>query len=287
MLTESALSVDEVDAQVSSFRQGDVIDFGMCSWHADTRLSLTIPSSQAEGEPGHLIVVSESDELAILTQTCDLVRSCADRPLVQLSPIVHLEGSAAAEAHKGMRPRYAAVPGVGASAFADLDMIVTVEKSAVVEANRRRGCRDEIEARRFAGSVARKFGRTAFPDDLPLSLRNLTRRIREKHEKDSHEGRALRTIHEIRVTAYPSWESDEIDVFLSFCPATNSAALDVMTSVEWEELVDDWMERCDPKGVIANIDGTMIPLEDLTALEYIESDLLDLDYLSSASSGIE
>ncbi len=281
MSADEALSVDAIDSELAGCCQGDVVDFQTFSWHVDTRRPLTEVSAEAEDSSGHAIVVSESDHMVVVTQTCDVVRSCADRPFVQLSPLVELEESVAREAARGMRPRYAAVPAMGDRAFADLDRIMTVEKSLVASASQRPGCTDDGQRRRFAASVGRKFGRIAFPDDLELSLRGLTSRIKSKHDKDSPEGKALSALEEIRVTASPSWDAGAIDVFLSFCPATLTDAVNVMTEDDWDSLIDDWIGRASPTGVVARIDGAMVPLEELTALEYVDSDRLDLDHLST------
>ena len=281
MSADDALSVDEIDSELASCCQGDVVDFQTFSWHADTRRPLTEVSAEATDAPGHSIVVSESDHMVVVTQTCDVVRSCADRPFVQLCPLVQLDEDVAREAGLGMRPRYAAVPALGDTAFADLDRIMTLEKSLVAAALRQPGCSDDRQRRRFAASVGRKFGRIAFPDDLELTLKGLTARIKSKHDKNSAEGMALATLEEIRVTASPSWDAERIDVFLSFCPATAADALNVMSEDDWDSLIDDWIERASTTGVIAQVDGAMVPLEELTALEYVDSDRLDLDHLSA------
>ena len=281
MSDDDFLSIDEIDAQMASCGQGDVVNLRTFSWHVDVRRPLTEVSAKAPVNPGHTIVVSESEMMVVVTQTCDVVRSCADRPFVQLSPLIRLEGEAAGQARRGMRPRYAAVPAIGDGAFADLDRIVTFEKSLVAGASRLPGCNNDRERRRFAASIGRKFGRIAFPDDLETTVRGLTSRIRSKHEKDSTEGLALAALEEIRVTASPSWGSDRIDVFISFCPATTEDALHVTSVDEWDSMVDDWIARCSPVGAIARVDGAMIPLEEFTALEYVESDRLDLDHLSA------
>jgi len=280
MSSGQSLSVGAVDAQLASCRQGDVADFGTFSWHADAQLPLTEAAAQTGNDSGHEIVVSRSEEMVVVTQTCDLVRSCADRPFVQLSPVVYLEQQAASEAKRGMRPRYAPIPDLDDLAFGDLDRIVTVEKTLLAGATRKRGCADDRSARRFAASVGRKFGRIAFPDDLVLSLRGLTTRVRAKHDKNSAEGNGLASLEEIRVTASPSWNAETVDVFLSFCPSTTNRAREVMTEEDWDSIIDEWIGRCEPTGKIASVDGAMIPLEELSALEYIDSDRLDLDHLS-------
>ena len=54
-----------------------------------------------------------------------------------------------------------------------------------------------------------------------------------------------------------------------------------MSEEQWDSLVDDWIARCNPSGVVAGVDGAMVPLEEFTALEYVDSDRLDLDRLSA------
>lgn len=276
------LTVDQVDKAVAGWGQGDVADLVELSWLADTTLPLTAVSAEGPTDGGsRAIVVSEVDEMVVVTQTCDVVRSCTDRPFVQLCPVVYLEGQVASEAEKGMRPRYAHLPGIGDTAFADLDRVVTVEKSLLATAARREGCVTDKARRRFGATLGRKYARIAFPNDLNTSLKGLVGRLRSKHPRDSEEGSALRCLSQIRVTGSPSWSSDEIDVFLTFSPDTRGEALSVMSDEAWDQLVDTWIDRCEPTGVIAQVDGAMIPLEELTALEYLESDRLDLDHLSN------
>jgi hypothetical protein len=112
-------------------------------------------------------------------------------------------------------------------------------------------------------------------------LRALTARIKAQYEKNSPAGQALSSLEEIRVTASPSWDAPQIGVFLSFCPATLADALAVMSEDDWDTLISSWIGRAVPTGVIVHVDGAMAPLDDLTALEYVGSDRLDLDHLSA------
>ncbi len=57
-----------------------------------------------------------------------------------------------------------------------------------------------------------------------------------------------------------------------------------MTQEEWDEVVDGWLRRAEPFGIVRSIEGAMIPLDELTAREYVDSDPLDLDYLSWAAA---
>jgi hypothetical protein len=170
---------------------------------------------------------------------------------------------------------------VGDDAFADLDRIITVEKTLLARWTRTPGWSTDQEARRFGQAVGRKYARPAFPDDLAISLTKLVGRIRDKHDKASDEGTALRALEQIRVTGTPSWSSDAIEVFLTFAPETRAIADSVMSGEAWDELVDAWLALCEPSGVVRGVDGALIPLDELTAREYVDSDRLDLDHLSS------
>ena len=79
-------------------------------------------------------------------------------------------------------------------------------------------------------------------------------------------------------------DAPEIEAFVSFCPATLAEATSLMNEEDWDRLVDGWMTRAKPTGVIRSADGAMIPLDGMTAQEYLDSDPLDLDYLSWSST---
>jgi hypothetical protein len=256
-----------------------VVDLGAIAWLATPATPLTSQSAEAGGDD-LTCVVAESSRLAIVSQTCDVVRDCATRPFLLLAPIVFLEGPAAGEARRGSRPRFAQLPGIGENAFVDLDQIVTIEKSVILDAEPTRGLPSESSRRRFGLSVARAFSRFAFPDDLAIALRGLVARARDKHSRDSPEGQALRGLEEIRVTGSPSWDAAGVNVFVIFAPATRADAEAIMPEEEWDDIVDRWLRRTEPFGAIKSVDGAMIPLDELTAREYLDSDVLDLDYLT-------
>ena len=84
--------------------------------------------------------------LSVVTQTCDLVRRCEDRPFVEVCPLVEVEDSTLHEIQRGRRPNYAFIPGVAErSLVADLDRVMTVEKSVVATWDRVRGCLKELD----------------------------------------------------------------------------------------------------------------------------------------------
>lgn len=273
-------TVQTVDEGLQVWRQGDVAVADWIGHLVDPARPLTEEAAQGGDEEGSLALASLVVEgLVVVTQTCDVVRSCADRPFVQVAPLIRLEDPIQREAAAGWRPRYAPVPNLGADAFADLDRIVTIEKTILVTCEQVPGWESDAEIRRFSKSVGRKFSRFAFPDDLAEALRPLVKRIREKHKKESEEGRALRLVKEIRIVADPHWAASEIDIFLTFAPDTQEEEAQ-LPPAKWDELLAKWLELCSPTGVVHEIDGEILSLEELTAREYIESDALDLDHLS-------
>lgn len=273
--------VTRVNERALQLRQGDVIEIGAIAWLASGSAPLTSQSAQA-GDAGVSCVIAEADRLVVVSQTCDIIRDCSQRPFVLLARVVTLDGPTANEARRYHRPRFVPVPGLGDDAFADLDLVVGVEKSVFLGVEATRGLPDDSAQRRFGMAVGRLFSRFAFPDDLVVSLRGLVARVRQKHAKDSPEGRALAALEDIRISGSPSWDAESIDVFITFAPATRAEANEVMSDDEWDQLVDGWLRQAEPFGVIRSVDGAMIPLEELSALEYMESDALDLDYLSWA-----
>lgn len=271
--------VAQVNERVMQLRQGDVIEVGAIAWLASGSAPLTSQSAEA-GDVAVSCVVTEADRLVVVSQTCDIVRDCSQRPFVLLARVVTLEDPAAGEARRGYRPRFVPLPGLGDDAFADLDLVIGIEKSAFLGVDTTRGLPNDPAQRRFGIAAGRVFSRFAFPDDLIVSLRGLVARVRQKHAKDSPEGRALEALEDIRITGSPSWEADAVDVFITFAPATRAGANDVMPDDEWDQLVDSWLRQAEPFGVIRSVDGAMVPLDELSALEYVDSDALDLDYLS-------
>jgi hypothetical protein len=104
------------------------------------------------------------------------------------------------EAASGARPQYVAVPRVGPDFFADLDGITTVAKTALLSCERMQGVETDDEVRAFAFSVARRYGRFAYPDEVVKCLGPLTAALKEKARKSqSPLGQALASLHSIRV----------------------------------------------------------------------------------------
>jgi len=242
---------------------------------------LTTESRSPEAE-GDTLVESAVAGLAVLTQTCDIVRACSGenaRPFVEVAPLVEVDEEIIRQVKRGWRPRYAYIPALAdQNLVADLDRIMTVEKGVVAKWQRVQGCSSDADRRNLAQALARKRARMAFPDDFSELVGTLKDRMKEKHDRQSPEGQALRSLREIRVQASPSWEADEVSLFFWFVRDEASTCPD---GVSWDNLLASWLNLVPPAGRFKEVTGVVAGLEDMTANEYVESDPLDLDHLTS------
>jgi hypothetical protein len=191
------------------------------------------------------------------------------------------------EIRKLKRPRYAYIAGVvERNLVADLvreawalpNRVMTVEKAVVAGWERIPGCQSDTDIRSLAEALARKRSRFAFPDDFNKFAQKLQKRMQDKHEKTTDEGEALRALREIRVSATPAWDANEVELIFWFIRAGED---DRFQDREWYELLDSWLKFLPASGRFSSIDGLVVTLEDMTAKEYVNSNRLDLDRLSS------
>jgi hypothetical protein len=220
----------------------------------------------------------------IISQTCDLVKPPADRPNVQIAPVRRLSGQELGIASRFQQPRFAPVPQLGASAFADLDEITTRPKGLLLRAEQLGGLPGPTERRRFAGQIARHFGRPAYPDEFQESIVKLQKRILDRSDKKSPEGSAVTAIEEIRVLAKPSWDANEVDVVLFFivpdAPLVGIDGKTVLDEDAWEEWIRAWQPLVSPRPPIRSCLLAPTTWEEMTALTYSRSDPLDVQYVS-------
>jgi hypothetical protein len=236
-------------------------------------------ASTAVSDQGVDLAESAVRGLVVLTQTCDIVRTSRERPFLEVAPLVEVSAQVAHEIERGRRPVYAIIPALRTRGLvADLDRTMTVEKAVVAQWARIGGCRTDAEARRFALALVRKRARVAFPDDFTVLVERLQARLLEKHDKQSEEGRALRALREIRVRAAPSWDAPTVEVTFWFIH--EEEAID-FEGKRWDTILGGWLQLMPAAGRFRHVHGTVLALEDLTAREYVESDPLDLDHLST------
>ena len=110
-----------------------------------------------------------------------------------------------------------------------------------------------------------------------LATQRLQAHLKRQHNRHGSEGAHLQALREIRIRAAPSWEHPTVSLFLWFVKEADPAGFDPA----WHDYIDKWMDRLDAKGRFTVDDAVVCGLEDMTARDYVESDRLDLDQLSS------
>lgn len=263
---------ERIDKVLREWRQGDFVlgeHWVLFRTSADSPIT---PEAIHAAEEDSNAAESEASGLLVITQTCDIVRSCVDRPFVQVCPLIEADAQTINEVQRGYRPQYASVPGLeDEGLIADLDEVMTVEKGVVADWDRRSGCFTDEDSRRLALVLARKRKRVAFPDDFASFAYGLQKRVSAKHDKNSPEGRALRALREIRVRAAPSWGADRVDVEFFFIRKTGEP---VFEGQGWQDYLDRWLDLL-PESDRFRATGFVVTLDDLTARDYVESDPLD------------
>lgn len=268
----------EVDTALKEWCQGDcVLGEHWFFYRFNPQRPLTSDSANLAQEETDL-AESEVKGFVVVTQTCDIVRSCVDRPFIEVVPLVEVDEQSLDAIQRSRRPRYAYVSGVSElKLVADLDRVMTVEKAVVAEWQQIPGCQNDQEIRAFGQALARKRTRFAFPDEFNKFVKKLQKQMQEKHGKEeSIEGKALRALREIRVRAEPSWNAPEVQLMFWFIRHEEQSHFQ---EIEWIKLRDKWLQLL-PESECFKAYGLAISLEDMTTKDYIESDPLDLDHLS-------
>jgi hypothetical protein len=285
-----------IDEQLNDWNQGDVVLGGPIQFVllADFNQPITPEAEVAaaadpNGDQALGTVVTAVPGFAVLTQSCDLVRSCRDRPFVNLAVLVEVEPIFFQEVKKGTRPRFAFVPGVGDRRLvADLHSITTIEKSVLAKTprdQRIRGCRTDLEARELAMTLAHNLSRAALPDDFNQAVRPIQSRIQDKHRKDTrdrhgkrtNEGALLAALREIRVNFEPSRDAAAVELTFLFI-------FDKKAEIpgDGDEIVENLLKKFKPTPRFGTPSFRLVTLSEITAAAYLNSDRLDLDHLSNA-----
>lgn len=282
ILAPDSAEAKGIDAALQEWRQGDLaLDEQWFIHVGDPAEPLTDVSADA-GDAGLQALTSEVAGLAVITQTCDVVRTCVTRPYVEVSPIVRVSADDLLTIQRGRRPALATLPALLASNSAvDLDRVMTVEKAIVARWKRTPGYTSDADGRAFAQALARKRVRFAFPDDFVDLARKLQARLTDKHEKNTDEGRGLRALREIRVQATPTWDANPVALLFWFVRQDDDADF---KGKSWADLLHEWLKLVPKSGRFTEIDGQVVTLDEMTAADYVGSDPLDLDHLSSRPS---
>lgn len=269
-----------VDAGLKEWQQGDcILEPSWFVFRIDPQAPLTDDAKKASGDGADLVEQAVVG-FVVVTQTCDIVRSSADRPWVEVSPLVEVDSKEMDLVRRGRRPQYAFIPGVSdQNLVAHLDRVMTVEKAVVGRAPRTQGCATDLDRRALSAALARKRSRVAFPDDFTELVGPLQRLVNDKHGKQEA-GVALRALSEIRVRARPSWGSSNVELTFLFI-RHHELETAPMTDDQWSEQKGRWMAKVKPTARYKPIYSMVVTLDGLTARDYVESDPLDLDHLST------
>lgn len=267
-----------IDASLREWRQGDLaLEESWFVHVGDGALPLSEAAAQAVS--GTQALTSEVLGLVVVTQTCDVVRSCVTRPFIEVAPLVRVSEDDLHQVKRGRRPAHATLPALEKELLvADIDRVMTVEKSIVASWKRTPGFTRDADGRAFAQALARKRVRFAFPDDFTSLVKKLQARLGDKHDKNTDEGRGLRALREIRVCASPSWDAASIEIFFWFIRDDAAATFE---GKSWADLLKDWLKLVSATGRFTTVDGQIARLQEMTAEDYVDSDPLDLDHLST------
>ncbi|MDA8217201.1 MAG: hypothetical protein M0Z94_06230 [Dehalococcoidales bacterium] len=273
----------QIDQALAAWCQGDLALEERWFVHVgDPARPLTEATAELSLDDGIQAIDTEVEGLVVLTQTCDIVRTCAGtkgRPFIEVAPIVTLGDIEFREVEGGRRPAYALVPALrDRRQVADLDLVMTVEKSLVAQWTRTPGCTNDNERWSFAEALARKRERFAFPDEFGPFAKKLEERLLEKHDRLSEEGDALRALREIRVSATPGWNAAKISPFFWFI---RNGSDPEFKGKSWAEYLKKWLALMPANGPFLQAEGAVFELRDLTAADYVASVPLDLDFLTS------
>lgn len=169
--------------------------------------------------------------VAILSQSCDA--SLPHRPSVLIAPVLHIEEPASRkEALNGRQTHLVSLPQLGEGYFADLEAITTVAKTALAACERSAGVVTDQEVREFAFSVARRFGRFAYPDEVVRALGPVKSAIQEKATKPASPlGQALKRVHSFRI-ACENWANTPYELTLIVVMEPAVVPIDIDALVE-------------------------------------------------------
>ncbi|CAN5602900.1 hypothetical protein BH11ACT8_BH11ACT8_11890 [soil metagenome] len=160
---------------------------------------------------GRIYVLGDNDEpeerqtplgVVVVTQCCDLARG--GNGDAQVAAVVQLDGSDRSNAASGKSPRYAPLPELGDSHFADFGTTGTVTNQVLVATEREADLR--IEPRMLGARAARRVARFAYPDEIQPFLQRLRSQIRAKAGKESSAlGQCVARVRTLRIENESGW----------------------------------------------------------------------------------
>jgi hypothetical protein len=275
---------EATDAALRVWRQGDVVfDENLPLLHLAvagqplTKEAELAAQDQPEGKPDDRgVVPGKCLSFVVLTQTCDLVRSCRQRPYAELAALIEAPPDLLREVQNSLRPAFAFLPPLADRRLvADLDRTMTVEKTVLASLARQPGVTTPQETAAFQKALSRNKARFAFPDAFVAGMGSFQKRLKDKAGKNSDEGRHVDALSEIRVAATPSWETDKVTITLWLIKKCDP------DPAQWPIWIAQWVKLiCQKDRYILDGEPRVVRPEDMRVSEYLASQQLDLDHLS-------
>ena len=185
-------AADAINSALQGWRQGDIslnngpgllhlADLSRPHRPASRQAASTLTANETQQGNNIVPVPDEVPGLALLSQTCDLMRDCEERPYMEAAPLVQVSEGEVEDIRRLRRPAFAYLPATARQRLVvDLDRTMTVAKSLVAEWPRTQGLSTDVERRDFAHALARKRARCAFPDAFVLAARALQKTPRQQ-----------------------------------------------------------------------------------------------------------
>lgn len=262
--------MQEAGAQppLKEWRQGDLIL---------APFSLPVVNARNGGQSSISRLPAEHG-VAIVSQSCDVVKSAENCPYVQVAPLIPVDEDEASHIVRGKRPRMVIIPGLEGRGLAiDLDACATVQKDAIVSEERFCGCPDDAAQAYLSKALARHRGRFAFPDDFNDEVAApIAEWISEKYKKQSPQGDLIQSIVEVRVTT-DDWTKPAFLTVHLLC----DSPLPAVWPKEWQEAIERVAKKASASKNFPDVDIVLTTFDDISAAEYRNSFELDWDGLST------
>lgn len=302
--------------------QGEVLDLAdACVVLADAAAPMDELSRAVQQEigidTGLMTVPHPVDQVAMLTQTCDLQETTDEEHHCQVAPVLIKHPTFVREASRGHRPGYAALPWIGDDRVVDLSRITTLERAVVVDKptiGRPRTAQERLD---FAEAVNRHLTRVALDPEIVAVLHPFLSKIKARAGKNSDEGRCLDHVEEFRLDADPDLDDpspaltvlvvlrgenlprlprgvtvddERVDAvqasgIAGACRAILTANTELALREAWTALAELWIEpavdAAEQEPRVGSIFVEVVNEEELTYGRSRRSPVLDLRYLST------
>lgn len=215
--------------------------------------------------------------VAIVSQSCDVVRRVDHCSVVQVSPLVPATDEEVEKIESLRVAGKAVIPALlGKNLVIDLDSAFTVDKTLIASFERTEGCPCDQSQARLSRALGRHRGRFAFPDEFNSEVaRPIREWIRSKYKKRSPHGELATSIAEVRVST-DSWEKPS---YLTF----DLIRADPWPSPypkEWADALGRLHKLINAPAGFPEAELRLTTYDDLSAAEYLDSYKLDWDGIS-------